>query len=180
MAKASGRGRWCFTRDQGALKEHRQADIWAGKMHALPQSALHCKLTGAVMPYGYLGAPQAPDQLLRWGHSLAGPLRPHRRPPLQTDTGAPCGPPHHVRATGAAERVGRSSAPRSNLAPVAWAAASQALWAGPPTGLDARLSVHTWCFPLRPVSAYPCHKLSPTSTEGFRPAFPARSWLSQD
>lgn len=50
MAKASGRGRWCFTRDQGALREHRQADTWAGKMHTLPQSALHCKLTAAVMP----------------------------------------------------------------------------------------------------------------------------------
>lgn len=49
-----------------------------------------------------------------------------------------------------------------------WAAASQALSAGPPSGLDVRPCVNTRYFSLRLMSAYPCHKLSPTSSEGFQ------------
>lgn len=49
-----------------------------------------------------------------------------------------------------------------------WAAASPASSAGPLSVLDGRPCTNTRYFSLRLMSAYPCHKLSPTSTEGFQ------------
>lgn len=130
-------------------------------------------------------APQAPDQPLSgdtvWrDHSgLTSGCSSTQTQGLHQHT------PQHMRATGVGECVGWFSttpppAPRSKLAPVGWAAGSQALCAGPPTRLDMTLWVHTQCFSLRLMSIYPCHKLSPTSPEGFQASDPGRSPLPQE
>lgn len=129
-------------------------------------------------------APQAPDQPLSgtWSggttqvSKAAAP--PHRHRGCTSVLPNTCGPQGLGSAWAGSPPT--TPAPWSKLAPVGSQAGSQALWAGPPTRLDMTLWVHTQCFSLRLMSIYPCHKLSPTSPEGFQAGDPGRSWLPQE
>lgn len=122
----------------------------------LPSTALPERTRGR-------GAPTCSLQLLRvgtqsgrttWATQVATPPDRHGH--------SPPAPPQ----AGWGKWVGWLSEPPSNLAPVGQQLPN--LVGRASERLDLRPCINTWYFSLRLMSAYPCHKLSPTSTEGFQ------------
>jgi hypothetical protein len=96
---------------------------------------------------------------------LAGPLEPHRWPRPSRQTGhSPW--PHTRRLRPAEWEVGGPPLCASVQLGPARAAAAQAVSAEASERVEVGPCVNTRYFSLRLISAYPCHKLSPTYTEG--------------
>lgn len=161
-----------YMSDQKNVKEQRQGrQLGWEDPHSpsvmLPRPPHRRKFIGVMMHYGSLGGggiptrtpPAAEGGDVVWldhaGHAGGRPSR-------QTQAG-PSRP-----TTCRLRKVGGLALCASVQFGPGRAAASQALSAGPLSGLDVRPCVNTRYFSLRLTSAYPCHKLSPTSTERFQ------------
>lgn len=160
-------------RDSKNFKERRQGrHLGWGRSTLSLSVALHCKFIGAKVPLweprgkgGPLedtptcSPPAAEGGDMVWldpaGHTGGRPSRQTRAGPTRPTT----------------RRLGKVGglAPRASVQfGPGRAAASQASSAGPLSGLDVRHCINKRYFSLRLMSAYPCHKLSPTCTEGFQ------------
>lgn len=122
-------GRHCM--GAGHLK---RTEIFGWKMHtSLNPPLLHCKF---ILPCGRQA--HAPDQPLRGTRVWRDHFQASQAAALHRHTGLHRRTPPHTQATQGL--MGGWAAfppphPRSNLAPVSWAAGSQAWWAGPLTRL---------------------------------------------